>query len=333
MKFTRILCLAGLALLALCLVACEDLPEPADTTATAAPTTSAAAPVTTDEVATPATTEPTPQTTAPQTTAPVTTAPRTTAPVTTAPVTTAPAPSATELIDAANERLANRREPYGAVLSLEFSSSNPLIALLMPDLDVRGTQFFDGENAAISFEGFDRTTALVIYGDTAYASLPTDGGENAKYKVAVDEDEKRGLLDATVTLPATDLSAFDTVTVSTRHGKTAITARGVDSAVLTALNASLDAIEEQAAELGLTLTATDVVTTFTLLDDGSFQSIALTVECEVTKPGVPLTLPASLSLLYTLDYESGVSVNAPADADAYLPTTYEDILAALSHGE
>ena len=317
MKLSRILCLAALLFAVLCVAACGNDPPPDETAAvTTAPATTTPSPPVTSAAAT----------AAPATTQTATT----TAPVTTAPVTSAPAPSA--LIDAANAALANRREPYRATLAICFRSQNPLIALLLPELDMHGEQVFDGENADISFRGLGRAFRLILVGDTAYATLPTDGGEDARLYVAVNEEEKRALLSAAITLPPTDLSAFDSVTATRQGDVTAITCKQVDPALLASLNDALDELETATADMGLSYTATAVTTVFHLLPDGSYRDLTLTVDCNVKSRDVPfMTIPATVSFTYTLDYEGEAAVLAPEDTAEYTPTTIDDILKELPY--
>ena len=331
MKLKRILSAAAFLLLAVCLTACGDDPAPADTTAPPPATT--AAPIATKPQPTPAATPAAPVTTVPPpvttTAPPVTSAPQTTAPAPTAPLPPAPAP--TELIDAANAALFNRREPYSARLTLGFHSQSALINFLLPELDMYGEQAFDGENADIAFTGLGRTARLILYGDSAYVSLPAEEGESTRYRFAVDEEGKRTLLATAVTLPATDLAAFASVKVTQGADATAVTCTQVDPLVLATLNEALDELEAATADMGLSYTATAVTTVFTLLPDGSYQSITLTVNCDVRSRDIPFaTLPATVTLSYVLDYEAPVCVAAPEDAGEYLPKTLDEIKKELT---
>lgn len=230
-----------------------------------------------------------------------------------------------ELVADAEEALT--KNGYSADFSMSFTSSDPQMNSVLSSIQTSDFEMkVDGDKQWVGMEMYVMGAAMemevTVIGNEVYMLYTVDAygeTETVKQKVTMTEEQKKEFLGEVNSTSDLSTFEFEDMTVEKVDGEYIVTCTGVTTESLE----ELKEIMEQNLGEGLSMTVEDVKLVH-VIEDGKYDKSTLSCNYVITVAEEEYTIGMVIEVDF--DFEEKVEISAPADADEYEESTYDDIM-------
>jgi len=213
--------------------------------------------------------------------------------------------------------------PYVMTVKMSFESDNKDMNDLFSAMNIEIPITVDGKNIGIDMNmdmmGYTANAKVTVVDMVMYYDMEILG-QNIKMKATMDKDQYQDFLNENNTKPMINTESLGKLTIESKNGKKYIICDEIGDDGIKALN---DMVEKSLQPLGASAAIDDILYQVTISND-KYEAMDMTCTYFITAAGETCT--ATLRMSTEFSYDNVAKITAPADADNYQETSFENLM-------
>ena len=216
-----------------------------------------------------------------------------------------------------------QKAPYEITMRMDFECDNAEMNQVLSALNMEIPMIVDGKNISMdmnmNLSGYTAKAEVTVADMVVYYNMEVMN-QNVKMKATMDEEQYQKFMAENNSSMAVNYGDFGVLTVEKKDGKKYISCSEINEEGLKELN---DMMKDSLKSLGGEATVSDVSYVVTL-KDGKYESVDMTCTYSVTIYGQTVNITFTLGTEFS--YDNIEKITAPADADTYQETSFDDLI-------